>query len=230
VTSQEPKTPQSADRDIPDTEVLVVSAPSPVFVDSTGRRRRRLQRVAYAFGAVCALYGGVISVSLAGGPISSTAIRSLPDLPDHEVEPGRTRPSPTPEPTASTPPKTRFISESLPRDLPVPGGRRVVAPKPPAPPPPPKTSSAKPAKTPAPGPTTTRPAATTPAASSSATPSASSSVVAPKPPSTVDAPSPSTVGTGGNGSGRATATQAPSSGSGSADPAPEPTAGAREAA
>jgi hypothetical protein len=126
VTSQEPKTPQSADHEIPDTEVLVVSAPSPVFVDSTGRRRRHLQRLAYVFGAVCALYGGLISVSLAGGPVSATAIRSLPDLPDHEVEPGQARPSPTPEPTVTTPPKTRFISESLPRDLPVPGGRRFV--------------------------------------------------------------------------------------------------------
>jgi hypothetical protein len=160
VTSQEPKTPQSADHDIPDTEVLVVSAPSPVFVDSTGRRRRRLQRLAYVFGAVCVLYGGLISVSLAGGPVSSSAIRSLPDLPDHEVEPGRTRPSPTPEPTVSTPPKTQFISEALPRDLPVPGGRRFVAPKPPPPPPvppaPPKTPSAKPTKTPAPATTTVR--------------------------------------------------------------------------
>ena len=50
MTSQEPSNPISADAEILDTEVIVVAQPSPVFVDSTGRRRRVLRRVAYGFG------------------------------------------------------------------------------------------------------------------------------------------------------------------------------------
>src|SRR4051794_2873 len=91
---------------MPDTEIIVVAHPSPVFVDSTGRRRRLLKRVAYGFGALCMVYGGLISVSLAGGPVSSSALLPLPrpvggdDEDEHLVMP---RPSPPSEPPAPRP-------------------------------------------------------------------------------------------------------------------------------
>jgi hypothetical protein len=182
VTSQEPENPQPADRDIPDTEVIVVSAPTPVFVDSTGRRRRRLQRLAYAFGAICVLYGGLISVSLAGGPVSSSAILPLPDLPDHEDAPVKAQPSPTPEPVVSTPPKTHLIIESLPHDVPLSPERRDVTTKPA---PPAKKKSKAPTRKPsAPAPTATRAveSTSTPSPTVSATPQASATPVAPSPP------------------------------------------------
>jgi len=206
VTSQEPRTPQPADRDIPDTEVIVVSAPTPVFVDSTGRRRRRLQRLAYAFGAVCLLYGGLISVSLAGGPVRPSAVLPLPDLPDRRDSSIDARPSPTPEPVVSSPAKTPLVGEALPhRSLSLTRDRHgAVAPKPPALSPSP---SAKPVKTPAPSGTTTRPAAspTTPAPaptpSVDRTPTTVARAPSPPPPSppSVDAavgadPAPTTEG------------------------------------
>ena len=117
MTSQEPKTPQFVDHDIPDTEVIVVSAPAPVFVDSTGRRRKVFRRLAYAFGALCMLYGGLVSVSLAGGPVSSSAVLPLPDLHGDDDEIVEARPSPTPIPTVTTAPQTRFLTEALRRPV-----------------------------------------------------------------------------------------------------------------
>jgi hypothetical protein len=199
VTSLEPKTPQSADRDIPDTEVIVVSAPSPVFVDSTGRRSRLLRRLAYAFGGLCMLYGGLLSVSLAGGPVSSSAILPLPNLPDHEPGPAPARPSPTPAPSVSTPEKARLISEALPRRN-VPFARnqvRVLVPRPVATTAP-RTTAARPSPSASATPTTTRPveSTTTPSASPSAdgTPGVPPAPVPPVPP----AP-PGTSGGGGGG-------------------------------
>ena len=40
MTSQEPHTEHIADQNDPDTDVIMVAQPAPVFVDSTGRRRR----------------------------------------------------------------------------------------------------------------------------------------------------------------------------------------------
>ncbi|OJF15706.1 hypothetical protein BG844_02970 [Couchioplanes caeruleus subsp. caeruleus] len=117
---QEPETQLFADAEIPDTEVIVVAHPSPVFVDSTGRRRRLLRRVAYGFGALCMVYGGLISVSLAGGPVSPSAVLPLPDLADGDDEAiAAVRPSPTPGPFTAVP-STRPVMDVLPRgDLPI---------------------------------------------------------------------------------------------------------------
>ena len=125
MTLQEPQNPPIADVDMPDTEVIVVAHPSPVFVDSTGRRRRMLRRVAYGFGALCMVYGGLVSVSLAGGPVSSSAVLPLPDLADGQDEEDLVvaRPSPTPEPVV-TATSAQPILEVLPRrGLPVSGPR-----------------------------------------------------------------------------------------------------------
>ncbi|MEJ3748099.1 hypothetical protein WEI85_33035 [Actinomycetes bacterium KLBMP 9797] len=55
---------------------------SPVFVDSTGRRRRRLRRVAYLFGTVSLVYTGLVSASFSSGPGSPFGLPPLPDLLD----------------------------------------------------------------------------------------------------------------------------------------------------
>jgi hypothetical protein len=240
VTSHEQETAQSADRDIPDTAVIVVPAPSPVFVDSTGRRRRLLRRLSYAFGAVCVLYGGLISVSLAGGPVSSSAILPLPDLGGAAAE---AHPTPTPRPTLASP-KARAIIEALPRrDLPVAGNERLVVTRPATTPAAPRATS-KPA-TPKPSATTSKPVESTatptpsvsPSASASPTPSTSPSTgptrqpppVPPNPPSTgADGGSGGATsgGTGGSASGGTGSTSGGSEGSGPATAMPAPSTGA----
>jgi uncharacterized membrane protein YgcG len=188
VTLPEPITPQPADREIPDTEVIVVSPPSPVFVDSTGRRRRVLRRLAYAFGALCMLYGGLISVSLAGGPVSSSAILPLPVLPDRPARPVAARPSPTPAPQVSTPSRAQLVGDPLPRRS-VQFGRTestlLTRRTPAAIPAPSRTTvAARPARSPSPAATTARPLESTTTPSASASPSASDSAQGPKPPIT----------------------------------------------
>jgi uncharacterized membrane protein YgcG len=212
VTLQEQESTQSDDRDIRDTEVIVVPAPSPVFVDTTGRRRRLLRRLSYAFGAVCMLYGGLVSVTLAGGPVSTSAILPLPDLGDAAAA----RPSPTPlSPLGS--PKARAIIEALPRrDLVAAETDRFVANRRAATPSP--RASSKPA-TPKPSTTTSRPVESTPTPKPSATPSATSSATPSTSPSTGPTktkqppPAPPTSGTGG----RSESGGADSSGDGGAD-------------
>jgi hypothetical protein len=193
VTSQEQESAESADRDIPDTEVIVKPAPSPVFVDSTGRRRRLLRRLSYAFGAVCVLYGGLVSVTLSAGPVSTSAILPLPDLGAVAVTP-----SPTPLPTFG-PPKARAVIEALPRrDLAAAGTNRFVANRRASTPSPRATSTSA---TPKPSVTTSRPVESTPTPTPSATPSATGSATPSASPSTGPTktkqppPSPPTSGT-----------------------------------
>ncbi|MEV7622254.1 hypothetical protein [Actinoplanes sp. NPDC089786] len=115
MTSQEPETPHSADSGIPDTEVLAVPSAAPVFVDESGRRSKLLRRVAYGFGALCMLYGGLVSVSLAGGPVSSSAVLPLPELGGDDSDDTIAGPAPAPPmltpPPGSQPP--RLLTESL---------------------------------------------------------------------------------------------------------------------
>jgi hypothetical protein len=199
VTLQEPHNPPIADVDPPDTEEIVVAHPSPVFVDSTGRRRRMLRKVAYGFGALCMVYGGLISVSLAGGPVSSNAVLPLPDLADgggEDEEKGIVvaQPSPTPEPVTTrtgAQAGAQPILEAFPtRGAPVPLPREAQGR-------PPRTTAAgvKPTRTPTPTakkpPTSASP--TKPVESSpskpptpdvSGSPSGSAGPVAPLPPTT----------------------------------------------
>ena len=159
MTSQEPKTPHFADRDIPDTEVIVVPSPAPVFVDSTGRRRRVLRRLAYAFGGLCMVYGGLVSVSLAGGPVSSSAVLPLPDLRGDD-DAADAKPTPIPAPSTSAPPQSRFITEALRRPVSAvrqerTGGRPAAATPSRTPTPRPATKSPTPKPTPRPVESTT---------------------------------------------------------------------------
>src|ERR1700712_3606670 len=116
VTSHEPENPHSTEPDNPDTEVITVPAAAPVFVDSTGRRSRRLRRLAYAFGVLVMLYGGLIAVSLAGGPVRSSAVLPLPGLDlDPKAAKPPTPPRATPRPSATPSVKSLFVTDALPR-------------------------------------------------------------------------------------------------------------------
>ncbi|HEU4347150.1 MAG TPA: hypothetical protein VFR35_05115 [Actinoplanes sp.] len=231
MTSQQPKTSHLAAHDILDTEVIVVSTPAPVFVDSTGRRRKVLRRVAYVFGAMCMLYGGLVSVSLAGGPVSSRVVLPLPDLRhDDEVTEAKHTPARTPAVTASPP--AQFVTESF-RRRPVSstGGRRAEAPRPSATPS--RTPVALP-RIPAPRVAATRKpleSATTqpsPSPSTSGTPGTNpaTSTPAPAPPANTPPPPPAPplpAGTGGESSGGTGGGSTAGGATRVADPAP-PTA------
>ncbi|MQA87838.1 MAG: hypothetical protein GEV03_25245 [Streptosporangiales bacterium] len=74
-----------------DEEILdsATGESSPVFVDTTGRRR--LRRAGYAAGAVGLLYAGIAGFSLLGGQVSPHTLLRLPDMPRDDtslVEPG----------------------------------------------------------------------------------------------------------------------------------------------
>jgi hypothetical protein len=205
VTLQEPRNPPIANVDMPDTEVIAVAHPSPVFVDSTGRRRRLLKRVAYGFSALCMVYGGLISVSLAGGPVSSSAVLPLPDLADGDEDDVLARPSPAPDPPIATPTRQPIV-EVFPRRA-GPAARTTEAGTATL-----RSTSATPqrSRTPSAGPTkpSTRPTTAKPIESGTTKPSTPEStppttetttpVVPPVPPAGP------TTGTGGGGGGGAT--------------------------
>ena len=105
--------------------MILVAQPAPVFVDSTGRRRRLLRRLAYGFGAFCMVYGGLISLSLAGGPVSPSAVLPFPGLAEHGTPTScpSTRRHPTPRSTAApTPTRARLIHRA-----PCPGGTAAIS-------------------------------------------------------------------------------------------------------
>jgi hypothetical protein len=116
VTSQEPDNPPFIDGDIPVTEAILVAPPAPVFVDTTGRRSRLLRRIAYGFGALVMLYGGLICVSLVGGPVPSSAVLPLPGLEPAgdagDEKPAQSHPTPAPTPSPSAAPV--FVADALP--------------------------------------------------------------------------------------------------------------------
>ena len=235
MTLQEPRNPPIAHVDIPDTEVIVVAHPSPVFVDSTGRRRRLLKRAAYGFGALCMVYGGLISVSLAGGPVSSSAVLPLPALADDgEEDVVMARPSPTPEPPTAAP--TRHpILEMFPRRA-APAARTTEAGMATL-----RSTSATPerSRTPSAGPTTkpsTRPTAVKPIESATTQPSTPESTppttetTTPVPPVPPAVPTTSTGGGGGGATDEGDdqpvdppATEAPAEDPADTDPPPTAT-------
>jgi hypothetical protein len=52
--------------------------PEPVFVDDTGKRRRRIRLAFYAVGAVSLTYAGLVAVSLLGGPLKPESLLPFP--------------------------------------------------------------------------------------------------------------------------------------------------------
>jgi hypothetical protein len=197
VTSQKPGTPHSVDSDSPDTEVIAVSSPASVFVDSTGRRRRLLRRVSYVFGGLCMVYGGLVSVSLAGGPVSSSAVLPLPDLRHDDTEEAAAgpRPAPIPVPSASSRPLESYVADVVPRRRATANVTRI-APRPPAP-----RASVKPSTSPAPSSakpveSTTKPSTPAPSATTLLPPLPTKTPVVVPP-----APPVPQSGTGGSGGG-----------------------------
>jgi hypothetical protein len=196
VTSQQPENSTSADTEIPDTEVIAVPAPAPVFVDSTGRRSRLLRRLAYAFGVIVMIYGGLIAVSLAGGPVRSSAVLPLPGL---DLDPKESKPPARPSPSPSPSIKSLFVTEALPRRTATrqASSSRIesttVTKKP--------TPKATPTKTPTPSATTSHPveSTTTPAPSASSTPPTTGTTTTP--PTIPPVPPAEDTGSGGQGGG-----------------------------
>jgi hypothetical protein len=66
-----------------------------IFVDATGRRRRRMRRIAYAVGATCLIYTGLVGTSVVGEPAGPVALEPFPvrtDRPPVRPTPVPTRP------------------------------------------------------------------------------------------------------------------------------------------
>ncbi|MFC7482240.1 hypothetical protein ACFQX7_22545 [Luedemannella flava] len=86
-------------------------AGAPVFVDSSGRRRRRVRLISYGLGAVCLTFTTLVLVSLAVGPVSPDQVGPL--FADGPTGPAITgaaaRPSSAPPrpPVVAGPPSTR---------------------------------------------------------------------------------------------------------------------------
>jgi hypothetical protein len=63
------------------TDVIAVSdLSSPVFVDASGRRGRRIRIVFSVLGAATLVYGALVATSLAGGPLKPQQLVPFPDL------------------------------------------------------------------------------------------------------------------------------------------------------
>jgi hypothetical protein len=54
--------------------IPAISDPPPVFVDPSGRRHRRLQRISYSLGFVGLAYLAMVGVSFAGAPADPQSV------------------------------------------------------------------------------------------------------------------------------------------------------------
>ncbi|MEV4630447.1 hypothetical protein AB0J90_29705 [Micromonospora sp. NPDC049523] len=75
--------------------LAAVTEPPPVFVDTTGRRRRFVRYFAYGVGGLALTYTALVGVSLAGGPVNPGSV-----LPFAELVGRPQPPLPNPVPTA----------------------------------------------------------------------------------------------------------------------------------
>src|SRR4051812_50192021 len=94
------------------TEVLAsADLSSPVFVDASGRRGKRIRIVFGVLGAATLVYGALVATSLAGGPLKPEQLLPFPELvnnlpvldrqppaaqPGSKNTPAAKRPAPTP--------------------------------------------------------------------------------------------------------------------------------------
>jgi hypothetical protein len=53
-------------------------APDPVFVDDSGKRRKRIRMAFFGLGGLGLLYAGLVGVSLAGGPLNPESLIPFP--------------------------------------------------------------------------------------------------------------------------------------------------------
>lgn len=143
-----------------------------IFVDATGRRRQRVRRIGYAFGATCLLYTALVGTSVVGGVTGPEALAPFPSLGD--LLPGGTPVRKPPPPVAATAQaearRSPLRADRLTRlAAPKRAAKRPAAPAPPSSNPstppvlestaePAPTGSPSPAATPEPEPTPTDPA------------------------------------------------------------------------
>ncbi|MFJ6954389.1 hypothetical protein ACISRB_23490, partial [Micromonospora aurantiaca] len=96
--------------DGPTALIPVVPESPPVFVDPSGRRHRRLRRLAYCAGAAGVVYTVMVGVSFAGGPITPDSVIPF-------VEPTSEQRLPSPNPPASPAPAVTRPTPDAPADV-----------------------------------------------------------------------------------------------------------------
>src|SRR6185437_2524378 len=87
-----------ADPDMPVSRTPATQ--TPVFVDGTGRRRRRIRRVAYGLLIGACAYGALVIASLLGGPVPPNALLPLPGGQRSPISAGKATSSAHPATTA----------------------------------------------------------------------------------------------------------------------------------
>ncbi|WP_175441457.1 hypothetical protein [Micromonospora humi] len=108
--------------------IPVTPEPPPVFVDSTGRRRRRLRRLAYCAGAAGVLYTGLVGISFAGGPVTPDTVIPFVEATAEDQRPASTPPTTSPPPSATAvPPPARTAPARPPVTSATPGGTSGTA-------------------------------------------------------------------------------------------------------
>lgn len=83
------------------TDTVAPPAGSPVFVDATGRRARRIRRIAVGLAIGVCGYGVVVVISLLGGPVPPNVLLPLPGVANGPAA-AQTATSATPHATAAT--------------------------------------------------------------------------------------------------------------------------------
>jgi hypothetical protein len=162
---------ESPSRDDVTDVIAVVDQSSPVFVDASGRRGRRIRIVFSMLGAATLVYGALVATSLVGGPLEPQQLLPFPDLVNNlpVLDPQPTAPKPgaknTPGENRPVVSSARKINSAGPSAAPVASGEPTATTAPAveatsaAP-----TPSADPTKSPTatPRPSTTQPATPTP--------------------------------------------------------------------
>ncbi|MGN9911910.1 hypothetical protein ACTMTJ_30665 [Phytohabitans sp. LJ34] len=159
---------------------------TPVFVDASGRRRRRVRRIAYAVGAACLTYTCLVGASVIGQPARPGALAPLPAPADRPLPAVRQTQPPEPH-TAGVPlpPGDRPNVEAVPMRV---QRREPAGPPPRRPPRAPKPPLIE--STPLPAPTTPRPAPTDPPAPTEPLPPTDPPPTDPPAPEPTDPPAP----------------------------------------
>ncbi|WP_432986569.1 hypothetical protein [Dactylosporangium sp. CA-233914] len=110
------------------TDVIVVGdLSSPVFVDASGRRRKRIRIVFGVLGAATLIYGALVATSLAGGPLKPQQLVPFPELVNNL--PVLDQQQPTSQPGAKSTPGARQPVVSTAKKInnrPSPGGAQPV--------------------------------------------------------------------------------------------------------
>jgi hypothetical protein len=188
-----PASPHQPDEPASNTATDIILIPGdlerPVFVDTSGRRRRRLRLFCYGFGVVCLAYSGLVGMSLAGGPVAPEGDSAFPALADgpRQASPTRTAPASRPAPVIVAQPWAPPEEPVRTPPVPTPAPTLIVTTRPPTAPPSPSPSSpASPSATPPP---TTPPTPPTPQPTSAPTSNPTRSAPSPTRAGSANAPS-----------------------------------------